>query len=148
MRWILSLIGLFGCVVNAANLEVFCTDALCKQFEIQTRKGIYQRYGQNVDVYVLDGTKQFETLVSGWVGEQKPVDQAEGELVVSELLNSPEGQEALADVNWTINGLNLAIEWSLDKLPAYVCNRTTVIYGGSVKNAYEQCLAQSKGGTR
>lgn len=139
-----ALVVTTGNALAAGSLTAFCVGDDCQRIEAEA--GAIQVKWSVFKIYRLDAAERFSQEMTEALRALDPKDAQEGHDKASELLNSAEGQQRLADLKLALDGINRAVEWELEKLPAYVCDEQVVVYGGTLHNAHEQCIGFSAGG--
>lgn len=143
MNWVLKLlvvtVAFIAPLANAFQVEVFCTESVCNRSVLEHQRKVLVKSGVDVTVYFLDHGREFERELSEFVESRSPRNESEGLRFINEYLNSPSGIDLLKKANHGIDGLNEAVAMDIEKVPAFVCNRLGIVYGGDMLNAAKKC---------
>ncbi|HAS8195782.1 TPA: DUF1525 domain-containing protein [Vibrio vulnificus] len=123
----------------AMHMEVFCLDEACIK-DVEQRSSSIDSVV--VDSYQLNRGISLEKMLEEKLKNSGIKTELEGQKLLSDWMNSNEGRDEVARLKWDVNGIAKSVNYDIQKLPAFVCNGSLVVYGGGFINAYKTCLAQ------
>ncbi|EKF9501112.1 DUF1525 domain-containing protein [Vibrio cholerae] len=133
------LLTLVTPIASAIELEIFCTESVCERSNLNEQVILLNKSNISVKTYFLDQGRVFEKTIEKHLLSKSPSNEPEGLKIINSFLNSDEGRRLVAEMNHAIDGINEAVQLDIEKIPAYVCSRKGVIYGGDVFNAAKKC---------
>ncbi len=123
----------------AVELDVYCLKKQCEAAGVKKAASSIRGAGGTVNVHILDYARQFESVMSAEMKKRKPLNQKEGERIAIAMQSTPIWQQSLKQFKASVDALNDVVEMKLDKLPAFVCEGSSVVYGGTLAQAHKVC---------